>query len=340
MSSNTQYSRGNNTPRMVLKSLIIILLLLLIVIFLSVALGSRSSSAQEIIDGLFHPTVSTYGANVVRKRISRTVFGLMCGSALGLSGTLMQSVTRNHIADPSILGVNTGAALSVVTGIAFFGITTANQYIGFAFVGAMSTAIFVYGIGSMGKGGATPIKLVLAGAATSAALSSLVTAIMIPRSYVIDLYRFWQVGSVGSGDWDSVVTLTPYLIIGVILAFTCTSALNAMELGDEAAKGLGVRVGLVRLFASFAAVILCAAVTALAGPIAFIGLLAPHLVRLLIGADLKYVLPLSVLIGAIVLLAADVVGRLLTYPGELEVGVVTAFIGAPILIYSVMRSKT
>ncbi len=180
------------------------LLLLLLCVIASLALGSRMSSLHELMDGLFRADIQTYGANVVRKRISRTAFSLCAGAALGVSGSLMQAVTRNPIADPSILGVNTGAALFVVCGIAFFHITTAMEYIGMAMVGAMITVIFVYSIGSMGRGGATPIKLLLAGAATSAALSSAVSAILLPRSYVMDQYRFWQVGSVGMGTWGSV----------------------------------------------------------------------------------------------------------------------------------------
>lgn len=319
--------------------LTLFVILLCACIAASLALGSRMVSLQELADGLFHPSVGTYGANVVRKRIARTVFSLLCGSALGVSGTLMQAVTRNPIADPSILGVNTGAALFVVCGIAFFQITTAMQYIAAALVGAMLSAIFVYGVGSIGRSGATPIKLVLAGAATSAALSSSVSAILLPRSFVMDQYRYWQVGSVGSGTWTSVAALLPFLAVGMLIAVLSASALNALALGDEAATGLGVRTGMLRLTSAFASVLLCGAATAMAGPIGFIGLLAPHIMRLLIGADLRHTIPMSALSGAVFLTAADVIGRLLTYPGELEVGIVTAFVGAPILIYAAIRSK-
>src|SRR5690606_7937612 len=208
---------------------------------------------------------------------------LFCGAALGVSGALMQSVTRNPIADPSILGVNTGASLFVVCGIAFLHINTASQYIGLALAGAMITAVFVFGIGSMGRGGATPLKLVLAGAATSAALSSLVSAIMIPRSYVMDQFRFWQVGSVGSASWSAIATFIPFLVIGLLIGIISAKALNALALGDEAATGLGVRTGVLRLSAAVAGVILCGATTALAGPIGFVGLLATHVMRLILG---------------------------------------------------------
>ncbi|WP_424475474.1 FecCD family ABC transporter permease [Oceanobacillus kimchii] len=326
-------------PKNLIKVLLLSIVLLGISILASLAFGSRVVGWNDLMDGLFHPEVQTHGANVVRQRIARTVFSLMCGAALGVSGALMQSVTRNPIADPSILGVNTGAALFVVCGIAFFNIGSASHYIWFALVGAILTAIFVFGIGSMGSGGATPLKLVLAGAATSAALSSLVMAVMIPRSSVMDEFRFWQVGSVGAGDWNSVSLFIPFLLVGIIIAIATSPALNALALGDEAATGLGVRTGTLRLIAAFGGVILCGAATALAGPIGFIGLLATHVIRLVIGPDLRYVIPLSALAGAVILTISDVFGRVIGSPGELEVGVVTAFIGAPILILITMKAK-
>ena len=308
-------------------------------VFASLAWGSRPLSLHELIDGLFHPDVDSYGANIVRKRISRTVFSLMCGGALGVSGALMQAVTRNPIADPSILGVNMGASLFVVCGIAFLNIGTANQYIWLALAGAAITAVFVFGIGSMGRGGATPIKLVLAGAATSAALASLVAAVLIPRSYVMDQFRFWQVGSVGSATWSGIATFVPFLLVGILIAVLTAPALNALALGDDVATGLGVRTGTLRLIAALGGVLLCGAATALAGPIGFVGLLATHVVRLMLGPDLRFVIPMSAIAGAIILTVSDVAGRLIGRPGELEVGVVTAFIGAPILIILAMRSK-
>ncbi len=319
--------------------LMICIVLLLLCTIASLILGSRILRIQDLIDGLFHSDIESYGANIVRKRISRTVFSLCCGAALGVSGALMQSVTRNPIADPSILGVNTGASVFVVSGIAFLNISSAYQYIGLALAGATITALFVFGIGSMGRGGATPIKLVLAGAATSAALSSLVSAIMLPRSYVMDQFRFWQVGSVGSGSWSTVVTFTPFLIVGILVAFFTAPALNALALGDDVATGMGVRTGMLRLIAALAGVLLCGAVTALAGPIGFIGLLATHVMRLILGPDLRFVIPMSALSGAIILTISDICGRVLGSPGELEVGVVTAFVGAPLLIFLAIKSK-
>ncbi|USB33126.1 iron ABC transporter permease [Paenibacillus sp. YPG26] len=328
-----------HTPARFTLILVICLVLLGVCALASLVLGSRLVAIDELLNGLFHLNVDSYEANVVRKRISRTVFSLMCGAALGVSGALMQSVTRNPIADPSILGVNTGASLFVVCGIAFLNISTANQYIWLALAGAAITAVFVFGVGSVGRGGATPIKLVLAGAATTAALSSLVTAIMIPRSYVMDQFRFWQVGSVGSASWSAIATFTPFLLIGVLIAIFTAPALNALALGDEVATGQGVRTGTLRLVSALAGVLLCGAATALAGPIGFVGLLSTHVIRLILGPDLRFVIPMSAISGAIILTIADICGRLLGSPGELEVGVVTAFIGAPILIILAMKSK-
>ena len=339
----TNKSVSENRQFLIPKNFIIVLTLAMVILCIcvlaSLAFGSRIVGWNELMDGLFHPDVQSHGANVVRQRMARTIFSIMCGAALGVSGALMQSVTRNPIADPSILGVNTGAALFVVCGISFFNMGSASQYIWFALVGAIITAIFVFGIGSIGSGGATPLKLVLAGAATSAALSSLVMAIMIPRSNVMDQFRFWQVGSVGAGNWDSISIFIPFLIIGILIALFTAPALNALALGDEAATGLGVRTGTLRLIAAIGGVLLCGVTTALAGPIGFIGLLATHVIRLLIGPDLRYVIPLTAISGAILLTVSDVCGRLLGSPGELEVGVVTAFIGAPILILIVMKAK-
>lgn len=340
MNENSMSKPGSMlVPKRFPAVLLLGLLLLAASVMLSLAFGSRSVGFGDLIAGLFNPDADSYGADVIRKRVSRTVFCLLCGAALGMSGALMQAVTRNPLADPGILGVNSGAALFVVYGIAYLHIGTAGQYIGLALAGAAVAFLFVYGIGSLGRGGATPLKLILAGAATSAALSSLITAILLPRSFAMDQFRFWQVGSVGAGDWHKISIFLPFLAAGVLVALLSASSLNALALGDETAVGLGVRKGFVRLAAAAAGVILCGAATALAGPISFVGLLATHLVRLVLGPDLRYLIPMSALTGAVVLTVSDVAGRLAGRPGELEVGVVTAFIGAPILILLAIKAK-
>lgn len=323
----------------ILKILIGSIICLLICCFASLAFGARYVSISKVIDALLQKDTSSIESIVVLERIPRTVFGLIAGSALGVSGALMQAITRNPIADPSILGVNTGASLFVVSGIAFFQISSANEYIWFALVGAALTAIFVYGIGSMGSGGATPIKLALAGAATSAALSSLVSAIVLPRTDVMNAFRFWQVGSISGATWEGIATVIPFLVIGLIIGVVSAPTLNAMALGDEVATGLGVRTGMVRVIVAFAGVLLCGATTALAGPIGFVGLMVPHIMRLICGPNLVLTIPMSAIGGATILTISDVIGRLIGSPSELEAGIVTAFLGAPILIFIARRAK-
>lgn len=312
---------------------------LLLCIVASFVFGARSIPFSEVWEALFGSGEASFYAIVVQERIPRTIFSLLAGAALGVSGALMQSITRNPIADPSILGVNTGASLFVVIGIAFFQITTASQYIVFALVGAGLTAMLVFGIASMGKGGASPLKLALAGAASSAALSSLLSAIMLPRNEVMNAFRFWQVGSVSGATWEGIYTILPIIVIGILLAFLVAPALNALSLGEELATGLGVRTKRVRLLGAIAGIMLCGATTALAGPIGFVGLMIPHCIRLLGGVNVRLMMPLSALGGAILLTGSDVIGRLLGSPSELEVGIVTAFLGAPILIIIAMKSK-
>lgn len=305
----------------------------------SLAFGARFVSFSEVVETLMTGSKGTMNALVVHERIPRTVFGLLAGAALGVSGTLMQAITRNPIADPSILGVNTGASLFVVSGISFFGIGSAAEYIWFALIGATLTSILVFGIGSMGSGGATPIKLALAGAATSAALSSIVSAVLLPRTDVMNAFRFWQVGSISGASWEGITTVLPFLIVGVFLGILSSPALDTLALGDDVATGLGVRTGLVRLVGAFSGILLCGATTALAGPIGFVGLMVPHAIRMVVGPNLRVIIPLSAVGGAVLLTFSDISGRLIGTPGELEAGIVTAFIGAPILIVIAMKAK-
>jgi iron complex transport system permease protein len=256
-----------------------------------------------------------------------------------MSGALMQAITRNPLADPGILGVNTGAALFVVAGIAFLGIETPGQYIALALLGSAVSAMFVYAVGSIGGKGATPVKLALAGAAASAAMSSLISAIMLPRAAVMDAFRFWQVGGIGGVTWQSMRAVVPFLAAGGLLGLFSSPSLNALALGDDTATGLGVRAGRARILGAAAGVMLCGATTAIAGPIAFVGLMVPHVIRLAIGVDQRWIIPLSAIGGAVILLFSDVIGRILGRPGELEAGIVTAFLGAPVLIFAASRSK-
>ena len=328
-----------NKPNNVGVLIVISIVALTLCILASLSFGAKFINFSEVIETLIYSRKSTINEIVVHERIPRTVFGIIAGAALGVSGALMQSITRNPIADPSILGVNTGASLFVVGGIAFFQISTSSEYIVFALIGAALTSIFVYSIGSMGQGGATPIKLALAGVATSAALSSIVSAIILPRNDIMNTVRFWQVGSIGGATWEGILSVLPFIITGLVIAILSTPALDALSMGDDIATGLGVRTGVVRLVVAFAGILLCGATTALAGPIGFVGIMVPHTVRLICGPNLKRVIPMSAVGGAVLLLVADVIGRLLGSPSEVESGIVTAFIGAPILIIIAMRAK-
>lgn len=312
---------------------------LFLCILLSLAFGARMVSLKEVFGVLTGKAEESILTSIVQARIPRTVFALIAGGALGVSGALMQSITRNPIADPSILGVNTGAALFVVFGIAFLHINLPQQYIWLALAGGAVAAVFVYAIASLGHGGATPMKLALSGAATSMALTSLVSTIMLPNSVVMDDFRFWQMGSIGGSGWQEISVAAPYLAVGLILALYLIPSLNCLALGDEMAASLGVNTKRTRALGALAAVLLCGATTAVAGPIAFVGLMIPHLMRFLFGPDLKYVVPMSVIGGACMLTISDVIGRLIARPGELEVGIVTAFLGAPCFILAARKAK-
>ncbi|WP_236896615.1 FecCD family ABC transporter permease [Clostridium beijerinckii] len=313
--------------------------LLGICVVISLAFGSKNIGISQAINALLNSDDTSFAALVVRERVPRTIFSIMAGASLGISGALMQSITRNPIADPSILGVNTGASLFVVIGIAFFNINSANEYIWIALVGAGITSIFVYTIASIGSGGMTPIKLALAGSATSAVLTSLVSVIILPRSEVIDAYRFWQVGSVSGATWESIHLMLPFLIIGLIISIISAPALDILALGDEVATGLGVNIGIIRIICAIAGVILCGATTAIAGPIGFVGLMIPHSIRLIFGSNLRGLVPMSAIGGAVLLTISDVLGRVIGSPGELQVGIITAFLGAPILIIIARKAK-
>lgn len=305
----------------------------------SLAFGARATSFDVVIDALFNFNPANGDHAVVRARIPRTVTGLCVGIALGLAGAAMQGVARNPLADPGILGVNAGAALAVVFAIYFLGITELTGYIWFAFIGAAVASVVVYSIASMGREGATPIKLALAGAALSAGLASLMNAILVSSKETLDSFRFWQVGSVAGRDWDLILPVVPFLLAGVLMTLTTGRILNGLSLGDDVARGLGQKVGLTRAFTAVGVVILCGAATAMAGPIAFVGLVIPHMVRTICGPDYRWILPFSAVAAPLLVIGADVVGRVILPPSEIQAGIMTALVGAPVFIWLVRRRK-
>ena len=320
-------------------SIILCLALLSIMAIFSISLGAKSIAFTKVIDVLLGNDPDSLEATIILQRIPRTVFGILSGGALGISGALMQSITRNPIADPSILGVNTGASLFVVAGIAFFNITVAYQYIWLAIIGAGVTAVFVYSVASMGKDGATPLKLALSGSAVSIVLGSLVSTIMLPNNRVMEAFRFWQVGSIGSATWENIMLISPFLIVGFIISMFISGYLNNLALGDEAATALGTNVVMTRTIGALSSVLLCGATTALAGPIGFVGLIIPHIIRLIFGSEMSKMLPLSFLGSAILMLISDIIGRIISLPGETEVGIVTAVLGAPVFILAIRKGR-
>lgn len=322
------------------KALALLLLCAVLVLLaaLSVTTGSRQVGWADIAAALGGST-DGFDRAAVAARVPRTLLAVLAGAALGVAGAVMQGVTRNPLADPGILGVNTGAALAVVVGMASFGLASATSFAWVAIAGGAVTAVFVYAVGTLGGGGATPLKLALAGAATSAALTSFISAVMLSRNDIADNARSWQIGGLGGGTHDSLQQILPFLAAGFLLCWVCARGLNMLALGDDLAEGLGERVALTRGAASLGAVVLCGATTAVTGPIAFVGLVVPHVCRLLVGADHRWLLPFSALGGGVLLTAADVVGRVVARPVQIDVGIVTALVGAPFFIHIVRRQK-
>ncbi|WP_136519220.1 MULTISPECIES: FecCD family ABC transporter permease [Cellulomonas] len=319
--------------------LVVCVLALVVVCVLSVTFGSRLVTWSDVVAGVLHPDPDDIAQAAVASRVPRTLLGLVVGAALGLAGAVLQGLTRNPLADPGILGVSFGASLAVVVGIAWFGLSTLLGYVWVAFLGAAVTMAVVYAVGSVGRGGATPLKLALAGAAVTAAVTSMISMVLLTRTDVLETFRFWQVGSLGRAESAAILTVAPFLVVGAVLAVAVARGLDALALGDDLATGLGQHVGTVRVLGALAAVLLSGAAVAVAGPIAFVGLVMPHLARGFTGPSHRWVLPYSAAFGAVLLVAADVLGRVVARPQELQVGIMTALLGAPVLIAIVRRTK-
>ncbi|SEG53257.1 iron complex transport system permease protein [Thermomonospora echinospora] len=312
------------------------LLVLLAVLTLSIGVGARQLSPGEVWQGLVDSQSAAH-AVVHQMRLPRTLLGLLAGAALGLAGGVMQALTRNPLADPGLLGINAGAAAAVASAGAFLGVATFDGYVWFALAGTATVAALVYAVG--GGRGATPARLALAGAALNAALYSYVSAVMLLEAASLERMRFWTVGSLASAQSTTVVKVLPFIAVGLVLALALARPLNALALGDDSARALGARPALVRTAAIAAVTLLCGAATAACGPIVFVGLMVPHLVRALTGPDLRWMFPYCAVLAPVLLLGADVLGRVLARPGELQVGIVTAVLGGPFFLYFVNRAK-
>ncbi|MEU0337158.1 iron chelate uptake ABC transporter family permease subunit [Streptomyces sp. NPDC006193] len=311
--------------------------LLLLVAAASIAVGAKPLAPGQVWHGLFQAT-GTYGDVVVDQRLWRTVLGLLAGAALGLSGAVLQALTRNPLADPGLLGINAGAAAAVVTAITYFGVTSLTGYVWFAFLGAAAVGALVWFLG--GSRSATPVRLALAGTAISAALYGYLQAVMIMDGAALGKMRFWTVGSLASATGSTVTQVLPFLAAGTVLALVLARPLNAVEMGDDTARALGADLDRTRALAMLAAVVLCGAATAACGPIVFVGLMVPHAVRSFTGPDLRWILPYAAVLSPVLLLGADVVGRVVARPSEVQAGIVTAVVGGPVFIMLVRRRRT
>jgi iron complex transport system permease protein len=317
-----------------------LVLLLGAVAVLSLMLGARPVAPDTVWAALvdFDPTLLDHTV-IVDLRLPRTLIGLLVGAGLGLAGALLQGATRNPLADPSILGINAGAAAAVVMGLFLFGIARLDQQVWLAFGGAAAAMVLVYSVAAIGREGATPIKLALAGAATTAALNAVISAMLLTSPSTLDQIRFWQVGALAGRDLQVLVEVAPFLIAGIGAALLSARALDGLSMGEDVARGLGQNVERSRFVIGLVAVLLAGAGVAAAGPIAFVGLTIPHVARAIAGSSYRWVLPYSMVLAPILLLGADIVGRMVAAPGELQVGIVTAAIGAPFFIVLVRRRR-
>ncbi|MEU1350530.1 FecCD family ABC transporter permease [Streptomyces sp. NPDC005775] len=310
---------------------------LLIAVLLSLAVGARSIPPSEVFDALLHGGHSDAAEVIRNMRVPRTLIGLMVGASLALAGTVLQGITRNPIADPGILGISQGASVGVVLAIAYAGIHTLTGYVWFAFAGAAIASVAVYAIASSGRGGATPVKLALGGAAINALLVSVTMAVLTTKASALDEFRFWQVGSIAGREAEVAQQIWPFLLLGTVLVLCVARGLDALALGEDMAKGLGQKIATVRIVGGIGATVLTGAGVAAAGPIAFIGLAVPHIARAVVGSDHRWVLPMAALIGPVMLLVSDVIGRIVFPPSEVPAGVMTALIGVPFLVTLVRR---
>ncbi|WP_257424885.1 FecCD family ABC transporter permease [Nocardioides carbamazepini] len=325
-------------PRRRLIGLVVALAALLVLLALSVMIGSTAIAPSVVWDALFHPSDDIDQFAIRDYRLPRTVVGLVVGAALGLSGALIQALTRNPLADPGILGVHAGASFAVTVAVGVLGVRDIGGYMWFAFAGALVVTITVLGLGSTRRG-QSPVVLVLAGVCVGAVLGGAREALQLTDPDAFDALRSWNAGSVVGRPLDLVWPILPFFAVALVLAFAVSGPLNAMALGDELALAQGVRLVRTRVFAIVALTLLAGGATAIAGPIGFVGLMIPHVARWIVGPHQRWIFAYSVLLAPILLLASDILGRVVMHPSEIPVGVVTAFVGAPVLIVLVRRTK-
>jgi len=311
---------------------------LIAAVVLSIVVGSNQLGPDELWHALTAYSGTTADQVVVDLRLPRTVAALVVGAGLGVSGAVIQALTRNPLGDPGILGVDAGAGLFVAIGV-MLGAATAVQYLPFAFVGAFVVTVLVYLIGSAGRGAPDPIRLTLAGVALAAVLTGITSAMTLLDPVTFNRLRAWNAGSFVERGFDVILPALPFTVVGVLLALLCARPLTTMGLGDDLASSLGTNIVRTRIVSVVAITLLAGSATAIAGPVAFVGLMVPHIARWIVGPDQRWIIPYCVVIAPVVLLMSDVIGRVILWPSEVPVGVVTAFVGAPVLIHLVRRAK-
>jgi ABC-type Fe3+-siderophore transport system permease subunit len=325
-------------PRRRALGLGVALVVLMAVMVLSVMIGSTRIAPSVVWDALFHPTADIDHYAIRDYRLPRTIVGLVVGTALGLSGALIQALTRNPLADPGILGVHAGASFAVTVAVGLFGVSDARGYMWFAFAGALIVTLMVLALGST-RQGRSPVVMVLAGVCVGAVLGGFREALQFADPDAFDAMRSWNAGSIAGRPLDVMWPILPFLAVGMVMAVVVAGPLNAMALGDELAAAQGVRLVRTRVLAVIALALLAGGATAIAGPIGFVGLMVPHVARWIVGPHQRWIFAYSVVLAPSLLLASDILGRVVIRPGEIPVGIVTAFVGAPVLIALVRRNK-
>lgn len=331
--------RGVRTDTFRVLGLLASAVVLVVLSALSLSVGSHGLPLDQVWHLLWSPDDSQGSVIVHDLRLPRTIAGILVGAALGLAGALMQSLTRNPLADPGILGINAGASLAVVAAVALVGVADIGFYLWFAFAGAALASIAVYVLGSAGRAQATPARLALAGVAITAAITALVQTVILTNQEAFNEFRFWVAGSLEGRGYPIIWTVLPFIVVGVVIAMALAPSLNALALGDETGKSLGVKVARTRTLTMIAVTLLCGAATAAVGPVGFIGLGVPYLARALCGPDQRWVMPYSLVLAPALLIFADVVARVVIAPQEVQAGIVTALLGGPVFIAIVRRRR-
>ncbi len=320
-----------------LGALALLVLVLAAAVLASLLLGARNVGLDSVLAALSNVDPADGDQVVVQSRMARTVGAIVVGAALGLAGAGLQGLTRNPLADTGILGLNAGSSLAVVVVVALAGAASLPLVMAAAFLGAALVMTLVYVVASVGREGATPIKLVLGGAALAVGVGSITNTILMISKSTLDEFRMWQIGSLSGGSLKTYLLAVPVIAVGALVVLSTARACNAVAMGEDTAIALGINVNRARLLGSVGVVLLAGTATAVAGPIAFVGLMIPHAVRLLVGGDYRWIMPASLLAGPILLLLADTAGRLVLPPSEIQVGVMCAMLGGPIFII-MMRS--